>query len=573
MNKYEIKNTIDVANGRKKADLVLKNGKIVDVYQGKIISGNVAICGKYIVGIGDYEGENEIDLNGSYISPGFIDAHMHLESTYVSPGEAGRLLVPRGTTTIIADPHEIVNVCGTNGLNYMLNCGEDTALDIKYMLPSCVPCTPFETSGATFTAEEISLYLNRDNVLGLGEFMNHVGVNNCTDDDIDKIHSAHFAKKIIDGHAPNVKGKKLDGYVAAGVRTDHECSTVQEVSDRISRGMYVELRQGSACRDLKKLLPAVTKENLRYCLLCSDDREPETILKLGHIDDCLRICVQEGLNAISAIIMATINTAQCYRLYDRGGIAPGLLANIAVIDNLKDFNVEKVFVCGELVAQDGKYLKDISKSDISTVSNSMKIKDFSIEKLKLNFNSNKIIAMEVLKDGVLTKKAQITVNLNDKNEFIFDENSDISKIAVVERHHYTGNVGVGLIKGFGIKTGAIAQTIAHDSHNVVVAGMSDEDMALAVTTLQEIGGGIVVVNNGEVLSQLELPIAGLMSDKTGEEVHDKFEEIHNICHKVLGITEKEPIVKLSFMSLPVIPDIKITDKGLFDVSSFTFITQ
>lgn len=572
MNKKEIKNVVDVANERQLADVVLKNGKIIDVYQGKVIEGNIAISGKYIVGIGDYKGKEEIDLKGSYVSPGFIDSHMHLESVYVSPSEAGRLLVPRGTTTVIADPHEIVNVCGENGMDYMLESANNTALDIKYMLPSCVPCTPFESNGANFDSKIISKYLTKENVLGLGEYMNTVGVNSCNEEDINKINAARSVSKIIDGHAPGLTGKKLDGYIAAGVRTDHECGSVEEVNERISRGVYVEFRQGSACRDLRKLIPAITKENLRYCLLCSDDREPATIFNHGHIDDCLRICVEEGLDALSAIRMATINAAQCYGLRDRGGIAPGLLANIAVFNNLEEFNVQKVFVEGKMVACCGKYLDKIKTTDFSKVSNCMKIKDFSIDKLKLSFKSNKVIGMEVVSDGILTKKVELDVTLKN-NEFVFDKNSNVNKIAVVERHSFTGNVGVGLIKGYGIKNGAIAQTIAHDSHNVMVVGMSDEDMVLAVNTLKEIGGGIVVVKDGVVLSQLELPIAGLMSDKSGEEVRDKFEAIHKVCHNELGVEEKEPIVLLSFMSLPVIPEIKITDKGMFYVTTFSFIKQ
>ncbi len=374
MTKAEMIDIIDVANNRRKSDIVLKNCKIVDVYQGKIICGNIAICGKYIVGIGEYDGATEIDLGGLYVSPGFIDAHMHLESIYVSPSEAGRLLVPRGTTTIIADPHEIVNVCGTDGLDYMLESADNTALDIKYMLPSCVPCTPFETSGATFTAHDMLDYLQRDAVLGLGEFMNHVGVNACNAEDMKKIHSARLSGKIIDGHAPSVAGKKLDGYISAGIRTDHECSTVEEANDRLSRGIYVAFRQGSACRDLKKLLPAVTKDNLRYCLLCSDDREPATIFSTGHMDDCLRICVEEGLDPVSAIRMATINTAECYRLHDRGGVAPGLLANLVILDNLSDFSAKMVMI-----------------------------------------------------DGVLTKKTQIDVTLDDNNEFVYDTIRYIAK--------------------------------------------------------------------------------------------------------------------------------------------------
>ncbi len=571
MFKNELKNIIDVANKRREADLVIKNGKVVDVYQSKIIEGDVAICGKYIVGVGNYRGKEEIDVKGAYVSPGLIDAHMHIESTYVSPGEAGRLLVPRGTTTIIADPHEIVNVCGLDGLKYMFDAADCTALDIKYMLPSCVPCTSFETSGATFSANDMIEPLKNSNVLGIGEFMNYIGVNDCDEDVIAKIYEAKLAGKIIDGHAPGIVGSKLDGYIAAGIHTDHECSTIEEMNDRISRGVYVQLRQGSACRDLKKLLPGVTKENLRYCVLCSDDREPETILDVGHMDDNLRICVKEGIDPIDAIRMATINSAECYRLYDRGGIAPGLLANIVILDNLTDFNAQTVLIKGEIVAQEGKYLKETKKYDISSVNGSINIKGFSVEKLKLKFNSDEVIAMQVLKDGIITKKIKVKVSLNNHGEFIYDKKSDINKIAVVERHHGTGNVGVGLIKGFGIREGAIAQSVAHDSHNIMVVGMSDDDMALAVEKVNEIGGGIIVVKSGKILAELKLPIGGLMSNKSGEEVRTKFTEIHKACHEELGITEQEPIVQLSFMSLPVVPEIKITDKGLFDVEKFRFI--
>lgn len=571
MFKEELKRIIDVANKRKEADLVIKNGKVIDVYQSKIIEGDVAICGKYIVGVGSYKGKEEIDAGGAYVSPGLIDAHMHIESTYVSPAEAGRLLVPRGTTTIIADPHEIVNVCGLNGLKYMLDASDSTALDIKYMLPSCVPCTSFETSGATFSANDMIEPLKDKRVLGIGEFMDYVGINSCEEDVIAKIYETRLAGKIIDGHAPGLVGSTLDGYIAAGVHTDHECSTVEELKDRLSRGMYVLLREGSACHDLKNLLPGVTKENSRYCVLCSDDREPKTIFEVGHMDDSLRICVQEGLDPITAIRMATINSAECYRMHDRGGIAPGLLANIVILDNLTDFKAQKVIIEGELVAEEGNDLKETKKYDISTVKTSMNIKNFNIDRLKLKFDSEEAVAMQVLEDGILTKKITVNIKLNSKGEFLFDKNSELNKIAVVERHHGSGNVGVGLISGFGIKEGAIAQTIAHDSHNVMVVGMSDEDMAFAVEQLIEMGGGIIIVKNGKILAKLKLAIAGLMSDKSGEEVRDKFSELHKACHEELGITEKEPIVQLSFMSLPVIPEIKITDKGLFDVKNFKFI--
>lgn len=571
MLREELKSIIDVANKRKPADIVIKNGKIIDVYQSKIIEGNIAIVGKYIVGIGDYEGERTIDVNGKYVSPGFIDAHMHIESTYVSPEEIGRILLLKGTTTIIADPHEIVNVCGINGLNYMLDAAKKTTLDIKYMLPSCVPCTEFETSVTPFEATDMQTYLCNDNILGLGEFMNYVGINSYNKNAIDKIIECRKFGKIIDGHAPNINASQLDGYIATGIHTDHECSTIEEMNDRISRGMYVELRQGSACRNLKYLIPGITKENERYCLLCTDDREPKTIIEEGHIDDCLRICIQNGLDPITAIKMATINTAQCYNLKEIGGIAPGRIANIVVFDNLNDFNVSKVFTNGELCVDDGKYLKNILKHDYSEVGSSVIIKDFDIDKLKLKCNSDRVIAMQTITDSILTKKIEISINRNKNGEFIFDKNSDINKIAVIERHNGSGKVGVGLIRGFNIKDGAIAQTIAHDSHNLMVVGSSDEDMAFAVNAIIQMNGGIVIVKNQKILAHLQLPIAGLMSDKSVEEVKSIFDELHLACSQELGIKEKEPIVLLSFMSLPVIPEIKITENGLFDVTKFKFV--
>jgi adenine deaminase len=571
MNIDELKKIIDVANKRIVADLVIKNGKIIDVYQSKIIEGNIAIFGKYIVGIGDYKGKTEIDVCGAYISPGFIDAHMHIESTYLSPEEAGRLLVPKGTTTIIADPHEIVNVCGLEGLDYMMQASEGTALDIKYMLPSCVPCTSFETSGAIVCADDMKEPLKNNNILGIGEFMNYVGINNCDEEALAKLYESKLVRKIVDGHAPGLSGFRLDGYIASGIHTDHECSTVEEMHDRISRGIYVLLRQGSACNDLRNLLKGVTRDNVRYCALCSDDREPKTIIESGHMDDHLRICVQEGIDPFMAVRMATINAAECYRLYDRGGIAPGLLANIVVFDNLTDFTVQKVIIEGKIIAENGEYLKKINRYDISSVSSSVKIKSISKDSFKLKLNSDETYAIKVINGGILTKKEKIVINRNNHNEVVLNNHSDVNKIAVVERHHETGNVGIGLIKGFGINEGAIAQTVAHDSHNVVVVGMSDEDMTLAVEKLIEIGGGIVIVKNGKVLSKLELPIAGLMSDKTGDVVKDSFTDLHKVCHEELGIKVDEPVMLLSFMSLPVVPEIKITDKGVFDVTCFEFL--
>jgi adenine deaminase len=435
MYKQEISELINVATRRETADIVIKNAKIVDVYQSKIIEGDLAIHNKHIVGIGNYEAKTVIDARGGYIIPGLIDSHIHIESTYLSPGEAGRMVVPHGTTTIIADPHEIVNCCGIDGLEYMLDATDNTALDIKYMMPSCVPCTPFETSGAVITAKDMEIPFTSTKVLGLGELMDYVGVNAADEDVIAKINEARQAGKLIDGHAPGLSDELLNAYVSAGVHTDHECSSVKEMEDRLSRGMYVQLRQGSACRDLRYLIPGITKENSRYCVLCSDDREPKTIIEQGHIDDHLRICVSEGVDPITAIQMATINAAQCYRLYDRGGIAPGLLANIVIVDNLEDFNAKKVFIEGELVAENGEYLKTFVKQDISKVSSAMNIKDFSMERLRLKYDFDEVIAMQTLNDGVLTKKIKVKIDRNENGEFLYNKKNLPHNLPLLEPAH------------------------------------------------------------------------------------------------------------------------------------------
>jgi adenine deaminase len=573
MNKEVLKNLIDVAAKRKPADLVIKNSKIVDVYNSSIIEGkDIAIANGYIVGIGDYEGENEVDAKGQYAAPGFIDGHIHIESSYVTPEEIGRLLVPHGTTTIIADPHEIVNVCGMDGMNYMLEAAKETKLDIKYMLPSCVPATPFENAGAVIDASTMQEPIKNKHIIGLGEFMDYPGVIGANDEVLNKLLVAINEGKIIDGHSPNLTGNELNAYAVARIHTDHECSTEQEMLERLSRGLYILLREGSACRDLRTLVKAVTKENSRRCLLCSDDRQPKTILEIGHLDNHLQICVEEGIDPITAIQMASLNAAECYNLKDRGAIAPGLRADIALLDNLIDFNASRVFIKGEVVAKDGAYLPKVYKSDISSVQGRFLVKDFSIDRLKLKLKSNHVNIIDILPGGVLTAKSTADVTLNDKGEFVNQPDQDIVKIAVVERHHNTGNVAVALLRGYGIKSGAAALSIAHDSHNIIVIGTNDEDMAFAVENLVEQGGGIILVQNQKVINHMSMVVGGIMSDQTGEWVNEKLSQIHEDAYNQLGINkEVEPVMTLCFMSLAVIPEIKITDMGLFDVTQFTFI--
>lgn len=572
MKTKELKNLIDIASGRELADLVIKDCNIVDVYNHQIIKGDIAITNGSIAGIGKYSGKKEIDAKGKYASPGFIDGHIHIESAYVSPEEIGRLLVPHGATTIIADPHEIVNVSGMDGMEFMMEAAKGTALDIKFMLPSCVPATPFEHAGATIDADVMKEPIKDRNILGLGEFMDYVGVINADESVLAKILVAKDNGKLIDGHSPNIKGNDLNAYVAAGVHTDHECSSVEEMLDRISRGMYVLMRQGSACHDLENLIKGLTRENSRRCLLCSDDLQPKTILELGHLDNLLRICVKNGIDPITAIKMASLNAAECFRLSDRGAIAPGLRADIVLFDNLEDFNVSQVFIEGEEVGRDGNYLPETIKHSIDKVTGRFVVKDFSQDKLKLKLRSNDVYVISVLPGGVLTAKETAIVSTDENGEFVYDKDADISKIAVVERYQNTGNVAVALIKDYGIKEGAIAVSIAHDSHNIIAVGVNDDDMELAINTLIDQDGGIVLTKDGRVIDTMPMPIGGIMSDQSGEWVNEQLIRIHDTAHKELEIHDHlEPVMVLCFMSLAVIPELKITDVGLFDVTAFKFI--
>ena len=573
MQKNDLKKLIDVASGKIQADIVIKNCKVVDVYNGIITDGDIAISDNLIAGVGSYEGKEVIDAKGKYAAPGFIDSHIHIESSYVSPEELGRLIVPHGTTTIIADPHEIANVCGFTGIDYMLKASERTALDIKMMLPSCVPATPWEHSGAVIEAKDMVEPMKSGKLHGLGEFMNFPGVVEGHDEVLDKILAAANEGRVIDGHSPGLNGNALNAYAAARIKTDHECATVEDMHDRISRGMYVMLRQGSACQDLRNLAKGVTPFNSNRCLLCADDMQTKTILTVGHLDNSLRICVEEEIDPIIAIRMATLNAAQCYNLEDRGAIAPGLKADIVLFDNLKDFNVDNVLIDGKEVAKSGEYKLPISFYDPSSTKGSFHVKDFSKDKLKLTINSDKAYAINILPGGVVTSKEVVSIHRDENNEFVYNKEEDVVKVAVVERHQNTGNVAVGLLKGYGIKKGAIALSIAHDSHNIIVVGVNDDDMAYAVEELINQGGGIILVKDKEVIESMPMPIAGLMSDKSGEWVADRLASIHEIAHKNLSINDTvEPVMTLCFMSLAVIPELKITDMGLFDVTEFKFIS-
>jgi adenine deaminase len=440
------------------------------------------------------------------------------------------------------------------------------------MLPSCVPATAFEHSGAVLDARALETPMMDRRILGMGEFMKFRDLILGEDDVLDKILLAKQTGKLIDGHSPNVRDRDLNAYAAALIHTDHECATVEEMLQRISRGMYVMLRQGSACHDLRRLLKGVTPENSRYCILCSDDRQPRTILEKGHMDDHLRICVEEGLDPMTAIRMATINAGECYGLRDRGGLAPGLRADFALVEDLRDFRVKKVFMGGKAVAEEGKFLLPVTRCDDRAVRSSFLVKDFSIDKLALRLSSDEVHVIDVYPDTVVTGKGRATIKRDASGLFIFDPQADIAKITVVERHQNTGNVALGLIRGYGIRRGAIAISIAHDSHNIIAVGTSDAEIAFAVERLLEQNGGVCVARNGEVVASMPLPLGGLMSDQSGEWVDRKLTAIHEAAFKELGVNPGiEPVMTLCFMSLAVIPELKLTDMGLFDVGQFKFI--
>lgn len=567
--KEDIKRRIDIAAGREKPELVLKNAKIVNVFSHEIIEGDIAIDSGKIAGIGSYEGIENIDIEGKYVSPGLIDGHVHIESSMASPSQFARAIVPRGTTTIIADPHEIANVKGLDGIRYILDSSEELPLNVYVMLPSSVPATPFENSGAILDADELEKLINHERVLGLGELMNYVGVVSADKGIIDKLDIAEG--KIIDGHGPEIHGKSLNAYVAAGVRTEHECSTTEEMINRLRLGMYIQIRQGTAARNLETLVRAVSKENMRRCIFCTDDKHPEDILAGGHIDNNLRLAVKNGMDPISAIQMATINAAECYGLKNLGAIAPGLNADLVVFDNLKDFNAVKVLKDGKLVSDNKKALFEVKEYDYSNVTDTVNIKDIDKISLELKLESDIVNIIRLLPYNLVTQKETRKVDV-ENGKFEFNKNLDLLKLAVVERHHATGNIGLGLVEGFKLKNGAIATTVAHDSHNLIVIGDNDDDMQLAIKETAKVGGGITICSEGKILKTLPLPIAGLISNESMENVSEKLDEMHKIAYERLGVSKDiDPFMTLAFLALPVIPEIKLTDMGLFDVSKFDFM--
>ena len=563
-----MENLIKVAKGIKKADLVIKNARIINVFNNTISQKDVAIYNGIIAGIADnYKGIEEIDLNGKYLSPAFIDGHVHIESSMCLPKEFAKAVVPEGTVAVIADPHEISNVFGLHGISFMREACKNLPLQVYMMLPSCVPATQFETSGFDLASYDLSFLIDSPEILGIAEMMNYPGVIECNKEVMSKLRLGKHHHKKIDGHAPNLTGKDLCAYIASGVMSDHECTTVQEAEEKLGLGMYIMIREGSAAKDLQALIPILKENGSDRCILVTDDRHP-TDLK-GHINDMVSRCVKEGVNPITAIKAASFNPACYFGLNNLGAIAPGYRANLLVFDNLDDFKPEIVFKDGQIVAKDGKLTVDIEHNETPTLRGSVNVKWIEHEDFKIPAKSDTVRAIEIIPDSLLTKstKAKIKV-INGFAEA--DVENDILKITVLERHRATGNIGKGFVKGFGLKSGAIASTVAHDSHNMIIIGTNDADMETAAIELVKSQGGKVVVNNGEVLAKLPLPIAGLMSDKSFEEILEEYNNLRKQVHKI-GCKLEDPFMTIAFLSLSVIPELKITDKGVFDANCCKFI--
>ncbi|WML34840.1 adenine deaminase [Clostridium sp. OS1-26] len=560
---------VNVAMKKEKADLVIKNANIINVFTKEIVQGDIAICMDQIVGIGNYSGINEIDAKGKYVCPGLIDSHVHIESTMVTPSEFAKAVLPHGTTTIIADPHEIANVCGINGIHFMLNQSKSLPLNVYFMMPSCVPSTPFENNGAVLSAELIEPLLSSERILGLGEVMDYPSVVSGKEEMLKKIDL--FDDKIIDGHSPNLTGEALNAYRVAGIMTDHECTTIDEVIEHLRLGMYLQIREGSAARNLENIIKGMLRKNMGFnrCIFCTDDKHLEDIKKEGHISYNIKKAIACGVDPIEAICMATINTAQCYRLKRLGAIAPGYSADLIILDSLDEFNIDKVLYRGDVVYENNKLCTEISlKIEDRNVFNTVRIPNISIEDLRISLENNTATVIGLTSKELITKKETAEVRVIN-GAFVQDE--QFSKVAVIERHKSTKNIGLGIVSNFNIKNGAIASTVAHDSHNLIVVGDNDEDMLIAIEELKRVNGGYTIVSRGKVVGTLELPVAGIMSNSTAEYVENTLNSMLEEAFK-LGINNKiDPFITLSFLALPVIPEIRITDQGLFDVSKFEFI--
>lgn len=554
---------IAAAAGREKADLVLKSAKYLNVFSNEFLCGDIAVANGLIAGVGKYDGKTEIDVSGKLVLPGFIDAHIHLESSMVTPAEFAKAVVAHGTTTVITDPHEITNVMGIDGVEYMIQASQNLPIDVHFMMPSCVPATEIDESGAELDCKDIDLYLDNKKVLGLAEMMNYVGVINGDKNVLSKIVTSQAHHKKIDGHAPELSGNDLNAYIAAGVYSDHECSTFENALEKLRKGQFIMIREGTAAHNLKALMPLLTQQYYSRCMFATDDKHPSDLLYGGHIDYIVKQALKNGADPIVALKTATHHAARYFLLNNKGAIASGYLADIVVVDNLEDFNVETVFKRGKLVF-DGE-VKDFS---VPTVDEKLAEKCFD------TFHLDSVTPSSFKVDGKLgliglVGGELLTRNLGTADKI--DVENDILKIACIERHKGTNHIGVGYVKGYSLKSGAVATSVAHDSHNIISVGCNDGDIAVAVNAIKDSKGGIAVVENGKIKALLELPIAGLMSDEPLTTVNEKLENAKLSAYELGADKSIDPFMTLSFLSLPVIPSLRITTKGVFDAENWKML--
>ena len=555
---------IAAAAGREPADLVLKNATFVNVFSNELSTMDIAVAEGLIVGMGSYQGRSEVDCTGKIILPGFLDAHIHLESSLVSPTEFVKAVLPHGTTTVVTDPHEIANVMGTDGIEYMLQATEDLPVDVRFMLPSCVPATPLDESGAILDYRAIDSFYDHPRVQGLAEMMNFVGAINGDEQTVEKIVAAQAHHKKIDGHAPDLQGNDLNAYIAAGVYSDHECHDVKDAIAKLERGQFIMIREGTAARNLEALMPLLTGKYADRCMFCTDDKHPNDLLEKGHIDYIVKKAISLGADPITAVKVACHNAARYFLLNNRGGISPGYLADFVIIDNFQDFNIEQVYKKGVLMVDHGE-IQDFPSPEIEPYLVERAHKTFHVAPLTAeDFAEKRPRGIIGMVDGEITT---VDAGYSDR----IDVEYDVLKIAVVERHKNTHHIGIGYIQGYGLKSGAVATSISHDSHNIIVVSTNETDMAAAVNRVVELNGGIVVWDGGQPVAEVPLAIAGIMSDEPLVTVNEKLETAKDAAHK-LGVNPGiDPFMTLSFMALPVIPSLRITTRGVFDVTTQSYV--
>jgi adenine deaminase len=567
MDKAKSDKIIKVARGEEEADLLLKNARLVNVLSGEVHEADVAVAYTRVVGLGQYEARQVIDLQGAYLCPGLIDGHVHIESSMLRVPEFARVVVPHGTTTVVSDPHEIANVLGLDGIRYMMESSKGNPLSVYFMLPSCVPASELETTGSRLMSYDLAPMMSGKWVAGVAEMMNYPGVLLRNEDALEKVEIG--SSKRVDGHAPRLTGRDLNAYIAAGITSDHECSSLAEAKEKLQRGMYIMIREGSVAKNMEALLPLVTPENARHCMFVTDDDDPADLLDHGHMDYVVRKAIGLGLNPILAIQMATVNPAEYFRLNDIGAIAPGYRADLVVFDDLDRFEVQQVFRGGQLVAENGRMVTIDTRRPLVPLRGTVNVAWLELEHFRIKAQGRRVRVIGLTPNQLVTEELIEEAKTVD-GLAVADVDRDLLKVAVIERHLASGNTGLGFVKGFGLKRGALASSVAHDSHNIIVVGTNDLDILTAAVQIVKIQGGLVAAAEGKVLSTLPLPIAGLMSERSAEEVRTEMDSLDQVARD-LGCTVGTPFMAMSFLALPVIPKLKLTDRGLVDVTTFDFV--